>query len=459
MTSDSNIEPGYDSGKNKDLDLVISKGVSDKVSKLIKSVVDSYVSSIKSILDTAGIALPHISKWKKSEIEKINKKIEQLLPEIPTTLDGLNSYALESARDFAEFTNVIRRLEELRLESSSAVLAKSLFTQLFAEFDSYMGDLLKAIYLKNNNLLKGISREISLSEIMDHEDLTSVKMTMLDKEIETFRRDSYVEQFSNLEKKFNLQLRKFPEWGKFVELSQRRNILMHNGGIVSDQYLLVCDREGYKFESRPKLGENVVVTYEYLSYSARLLSKVGLMLGYTLWSKIFPSELESIHSSLNDTIYMCLQQKRWELVSDLFDFALSDQMVKGISEINLRIRIINIAIGLSFSEKKEKSLAVIDSFDWSASYRDFRLAISVLKEDFEEAVKLMRSIGRTGELVNQAAYHTWPLFEKFRERPEFYDVYFDIYKEPFSEKVDTSKGVVEAHAKSNDEIRGGKNEL
>ena len=106
--------------------------------------------------------------------------------------------SLDSARDFAEFSNTIRQLEELRSQHSTAVLAKSLFTQLFAEFDAYIGELLKVIYLKNDKLLKGISREISLSDLLDFDDLNAVKLSMLDKEIETFRRDSYIEQFSTL---------------------------------------------------------------------------------------------------------------------------------------------------------------------------------------------------------------------------------------------------------------------
>ncbi len=328
------------------------------------------------------------------------------------------------------------------------MLAKSLFTQLFAEFDAYIGELLKVVYVKNDKLLKGISREISLSDLLDFEDINSVKLSMLDKEIETFRRDSYIEQFSNLEKKFGLSLRKFKEWPEFVELSQRRNILTHNGGMVSDQYLVLCEREGHKFESKPKIGDSLGVTYDYFTCANRLISKVGLMLAYTLWGKIFPKELEKLHVSLNEMIFRCLQQERWSLVAELEDFVLSDPMRKEVSEIDLRIRIVNASIGLKFSGKDAEAVRLLDSVDWSASYRDFKLAIAVLQERYADAVEIMKGIGKTGELVNQHAYHTWPLFHRFRERPEFYDAYFNVYSETFAEKVETDKGAVEAHAKS-----------
>lgn len=223
--------------------------------------------------------------------------------------------------------------------------------------------------------------------------------------------------------------------------------------MVSDQYLLVCEREGHKFGSRPTIGKPLGVNFEYFNNAIRLLSKVGLMLAYTLWSKVFPNETELLHNALNDTIYLCLQQKRWKFIAEVEDFVLGEQMRKNISEINYRIRIINTAIGLKFSGDDKACEKLLQSVDWSASYRDFKLAIAVLSEQFGEAVQLMKSIGRSGEIIEQTAYHTWPLFTRFREHPEFYEAYFAVYGEPFAEKVETKKGAVEAHAKSVDSNR------
>ena len=411
---------------------------------------ERYLAAIRGIGQTAQIALQHIAKWEISEVEKTQKKIEKFFPEITKEGDGPKTFTLDSARDFAEFSSTIRKLEELRNQNSTEILAKSLFTQLFAEFDAYIGELLKVIYLKDDKLLKGIARQISLSDLLDFDDLNAVKLSMLEKEIETFRRGSYVEQFSSLERKFDLSLRKFIEWPEFVELSQRRNILTHNGGMVSDQYLDVCTKEGHKFQSKPKIGDLLGVTFEYFVDAGRLLSKIGLMLAYTLWSKAFPKETDQIHSALNSTLFNCLQQKRWLFVAELEDYVLSAPMCKGISDIDFRIRIINTAIGLKFSGKNAETEHLLESVDWSASYRDFNLALAVLRERYDDAIVIMKSIGKTGEIIDQPDYHTWPLFARFRERPEFYEAYFDIYGEAFSEKVETTKGSVEAHAMSPD---------
>jgi hypothetical protein len=260
---------------------------------------------------------------------------------------------------------------------------------------------------------------------------------MLNKEIENFRRDSYVEQFASLEKKFQIVLRKFEEYPEFIELSQRRNIFTHNDGVVSEQYIIVCEREGWRFAKRPTTGETLHVDMEYFGLALRVMSKVGFMLAHTLWSKVFPQEHEELHDSINDQIYQCLEHKRWRLAAELGTFSLSDPMRKGVSEINLRIRTINTAIGLKFAGREDEARRLLKSGDWTASYRDFRLAIHVLEEEYDKAIEIMMSIGKSGEILNQSSYFSWPLFHKFRERPEFYSTYEKIYGEAYATQVPT----------------------
>ena len=102
-------------------------------------------------------------------------------------------------------------------------------------------------------------------------------------------------------------------------------------------------------------------------------------------------------------------------------------MKEGISDIDLRIRTINSAIATKFSGDENGCKTTLESLDWSAALRDFRLAISVLSDNFPAAAELMISIGKRGELVDELAYHDWPLFYKFRESPDFLSAYATVY--------------------------------
>jgi hypothetical protein len=396
----------------------------------LSSVIASYLSALKNISQTVQIVMPHLQKWLVEEMKKTEKKLSHFIPD-PPAAEEFRNVNLDSARDFAEFMSTVKRMEELTSNRSLPVLARSLFMQLFCEFDAFLGSLLKCVYLNNTNLLKGITREISLSDILAYENLDAVKRAMLEKEIETFRRDSYIEQFGQLEKKFGIAFRKFPEWSEFVELGQRRNIFVHNDGMVSDQYLIVCEREGLIFTKRPSIGDVLHVDIAYFGRALRVMSKVGYMLTHTLWSKLFPKELEAMHDSLNECVYTALEDKRWKLAAELGDFALTNPMTKGCTEVNVRIRVVNAAIAFKFGGDEHRSSRLLRSYDWSASYRDFKLANLVLEDNFDEAIKVMESIGKSGEIIRQHSYHTWPLFHKFRERSEFYMTYERIYNEPY----------------------------
>lgn len=402
----------------------------------ITKLVENYLLAIRNIAQTVNIVMPHLAKWQRDEIKKHEKRLAHFIPE--DAKDGVtHQVAFDSVRDFVELSTTLRTLEELHNNKALPVLARSLFMQMFSEFDAFMGTLLKTIYLKNQDLLKGISREITLRELFEHSTIDDAKIAMLDKEIETFRRDSYVDQFSNLEKKFQITLKKFDEYPEFIELSQRRNIFTHNDGVVSEQYLSVCEREGWKFSKRPATGNTLHVDLAYFGRALRVMSKVGYMLAHTLWLKVFPQEHVEIHDSISNRIYQCLEHKRWKLAADLGSFALSAPMKKSVTEINLRIRTINIAIGLKFSERDDEARQLLKSLDWTASYRDFKLAIHILEEEYDEAVDLMLSIGKSGEILKQSSYYSWPLFHKFRERPEFYSTYEKIYGEPYATQVPT----------------------
>lgn len=441
------MQPNADHSQDKNQQPVTPKGsptegVSYPVPKLaddahpIAKVVENYILAIRNIAQTVSIVMPHLAKWEVEEIKKHRRKISHLIPE--DVEEGQEAQIrFDSARDFVELTATMRTLEELHTSKAIPVLARSLFMQMFSEFDAFMGSLLKVIYLKNQDLLRGIAREITLKDLFEYKSIDEVKRSMLEKEIETFRRDSYVEQFASLEKKFQIPLRKFEEYPEFIELSQRRNIFTHNDGVVSDQYIIVCEREGWRFPQRPIAGDTLHVDMEYFGRALCVMSKVGFMLAHTLWSKIFPQESDAIHDSIDSRIYQCLQHKRWRLAAELGTFALSDPMRKGVKELDLRIRTINAAIGLKFGGRDDEARRLLGATDWSASYRDFKLAILILEEKYEDAIKIMLSIGKSGEILEQSSYYSWPLFHKFRERPEFYSTYEQIYGEPYSTQVPT----------------------
>lgn len=214
-----------------------------------------------------------------------------------------------------------------------------------------------------------------------------------------------------------------------MECTQRRNLLTHCGGVVSEQYRKICKEEKYPEKNIPPLGTELELGPDYFLPTCELMIEVGLKLGQTLWRKILPEELGEADRHLNHTQYDALYSQNWERAKIFGEFAVSQK--KFSDEISKRMCIINYCIALKFSGEEECALNELNKIDWTASINDFRLAEAVLKENFEDAASIMIRIGKSGELVTEAFYHTWPLFNKFRESAEFMAAYEKIYGYPF----------------------------
>jgi hypothetical protein len=292
---------------------------------------------------------------------------------------------------------------------------------------------------------------MTISEMLRYESLEDIRLIILQNEVEAFRRDSYIEQFETLETRFGLPLKKFERWPDFVEMSQRRNLLTHCDGVVSDQYIDMCRQEGYSQETDISVGDQLDIGAEYFFKSCSVMCEVGAKLGHTLWRKIFPTELEDADAHLNDLVYDQDKRERWEMAMMLGEF--NNSLPRKSSEMNARIAVINYAIALKFDGNEQRAFDLLDDLDWSATSIDFKLAEAVLRDEHTRAAEIMNIIGKESELVKEHSYHIWPLFHKFRETQEFIDAYENVYGYPFLDKLESKAKEVEEMAEEEFEKR------
>lgn len=389
-----------------------------------------FMQSVDDIYFAVTTMVPATAEIMNRRAKKLDKTLADAEEKIRT---GTPAEAASAGAVIVDAGHQSERLYRSRLPN---VVEQSLFVNLFSEYDFFFGIILRELYRRRPDLLASLSKQISFDELIKFESIDSIKNSVLEAEIDSIRRESYVEQFSILNRKFGLPLTKFQEWPDFVESSQRRNLLVHCGGHVSEQYLQVCDAAGYKFAERPKVGDRLSIGQHYFEKSAGLIARVGFMLVHTLWRKVLPSECGRANDDLNDQIYRLLCSKRWRTAAELGTFSLSDPMLNGASDIQRRIRLVNTAIALKNLQKMEEMNRLLSSVDWSASVRDFRFAVCILRDQLDDAVSIMKQIGKRGELVHEIAYHQWPLFNEFRGNPLFLTAYQEVFGYPFYLKAE-----------------------
>ncbi len=357
------------------------------------------------------------------------KRIKAALEDVIKELEADPTAKITTLRKMASSSREITRHKR---SDPVEVLERSLFISIFSSFDKFIGELIIALYSLNIGLYKKIKREVSFSDALGYSSIEELRDAYLLKEIETIRRKSYLEQFSDLENRFDIVLTKFDSWPTFIEMSQRRNLFTHCDGVISDQYISACEKVGYKLEPNSTIGTKLSVGSDYLLSTCAVISEVAIMLGHTLWRKLGDHDREAADSSLNTLIYEFLYKEDWDRSISLCKFSL--QIPKFFNDQVARMLIINYAIALKAKGDTKSAIKILDRKDWSAVDYRFQLAYLVISDRFEEAAMIMKRIG-TDSLMSEMSYHDWPLFRDFRETTYFFDTYEAIYGYKYSSKV------------------------
>jgi hypothetical protein len=395
---------------------------------LISDTIDLFLHRVQDIEDCADryvTVAEEAHNLEKNEIVEELKQSKELLED-----------KTSSKRRLLGMRNLQKTFRKLKQHSNSSpaqTLERSLFVNLFSAFDKYIGDLISALYQNNLDLYKNIKGSFCMSEIFNYTSIGELRQKALDEEIESLRRKSYKEQFESFEQKFSIKLKKFDEWSDFIERAQRRNLFTHCDGIVSEQYIQACNNEQYKFKNETNVGDQLEIGNEYFFDSCGLIMKVAVMLGHTLWRKSSPEQLEKADAHLSHMIFNFLHSERWDDAISLSKFALN--LPKISSDQIARMFTINYAIALKAKGNKTAARNMLNKKDWSATSYEFRLAYEIILENYTEASSIMEKIGEEGEIIDELAYHDWPLFRDFRSNKEFFRGYESVYGYKYYSKL------------------------
>lgn len=300
-----------------------------------------------------------------------------------------------------------------------------------SQYDAYLGGLIRSIFKSQPGLLSNSEKNISFSELVKFSSIEEAYESFIEKEVESVLRESHLKQFKWLESKLNTPLTKdLPSFSDFIEITERRNLFVHCNGTVSRQYLEVCKENKVKDIENVTLGEQLTVSPTYFKKCYIVLFEIGVKLGQVIWRKLKPDELEAADSHLNDVCYQLLIDGHYNLALNLLTFA-TEILKKHIDQEMICILNINKALAYYLLGKKEECVNSLNKCDWSATSDKFKLATSVIREEYPKSIQIMKSIGASNQHINKDAYREWPLFKNFRKTKEFKLAYKEIFNEDF----------------------------
>jgi len=297
--------------------------------------------------------------------------------------------------------------------SQTVLLRRSVLVNIACTWETVVSNLIREYYTRYPTSLPS-ERTLTLADIRSCASIEDAERRVLQTEIDHFLYDPFDKRMMYLRDKLHLDLSPIKQYyDELKEILLRRNVVVHNNGIVNRTYLDSVVSLG--MTDPPEEGTPLPVPKEYLSKAIDTVFVAGVVLMQLCWAKWHRTETDEAAMMLVLHTYKALKDERFSLVESLGRFAseycsFSDGMKKTLT--------INHAISLREQGKKDEMEGLLRSVDWSAASKKFQVALDVLYERYDQLEKSLSAAVETRE-ISLRDIEEWPLFTSFRSTAKY----------------------------------------
>lgn len=330
------------------------------------------------------------------EIEKSERqsKIEYYLKNI-TDLKG---FELSVDRAQKSFKKAIARLRTLNESTLIIVLIKyeecisNLFRFLIENYpDAYLSD-----------------KSITYSEIViAKENIRDIKTRFIDREVDEIMRKPVSDWYKLINNKHsNSYAFDDSVAQEFKKAYYRRNIVVHNQGIVNETYLKNVEDKEYS------IGDKLIINSEYVNDA---IDNAAIVLIQTIWSaRKLADDTQKLSDALFEKGYDYLKSKDWDAAMFINGLLLNDGTQ---NEEQLLCERINYWIAKKNKDGVESIKEEVESLDVSAMNRRFVVAKHALLNETDSAIRILDEIIDLD--IHAIEVAEWPLFEEIRRSEQY----------------------------------------
>ncbi len=295
-----------------------------------------------------------------------------------------------------------------RLTQQPRILSESVLIMLLVMYEDAISSIYKYLIDKYPQAFLS-DKSIKYSELISmNSNIEEIKQRFIDKEIDGIMREPISNWYDSFKKRQKASFL-FAEnlFEEFKEIYYRRNIIVHNQGIVNDIYLSNIKNPNVR------TGERLNVDSHYIE---KAFSITNLILVDTFFGlRRVADDNDELSDWISEYGYNCLVEKKWKQAQYIFQVLLQDEKMKDIdrfiAQINYWIAIKNIE-GVSAIQKE------VISLDVSAMKIMFSVAKEALLDNHQKVSDLLDICLEKREIP---AYYiqTWPLLNEFRACDEY----------------------------------------
>lgn len=319
------------------------------------------------------------------------------------------------------------------IESIMTIQETILTTQYIysvTQFDSFLQNLMRCIYRMHPEHLKSNTNTIQYKELFGFTSVNDIKSYLVENIIDELFRKSHkdiLEQFNKLSKVD--VAKEMPElYKRFVEITERRNVLVHCNGVASKQYINVCKQNNITITVRE--GDVLPVNIDIFKDCIEVLLELSVKIGFLIWNKLDKGDRVNSDTFIDNICNSLISQSNYKLAIALIDFLSNhkESNMTTAAKHKLKMYWIFAHKKLNNQEKVTEGLGE----DWSSVKPLISLILAILKGEYTEAENIIRRNGNFSNEIPVNMYATSVLFSDFIKSENFASVYSELYGSNFT---------------------------
>lgn len=315
------------------------------------------------------------------------------------------------------------RREYNKVEQYENILVSSTLSNVIILFERYLASVYEALILINPKKYFE-NQKIEIANIFN-KNVRDIVVECVKREVESNMFDS-LKALEVISQKESININRYRNiLDEFEEIYYRRNLYIHNNGVVNSIYLSnISDKFKENIKEKQKLDTDEI----YLRNAINMLYKIVCTLFYEVQLAYNP-EYEKWQVSLGNIGYDLLQNKNYVVAEQIYFILSSHKKLCFRDKAMYRINYINAVKQQGKTEIVKKELNELDVSIATDEFKIAKLCLEDKNEEVYEAISKNYPKPFTADLIRD-----WPLFINFRES-EYYTLFVKEHQEDFGSFV------------------------
>jgi hypothetical protein len=354
-------------------------------------------------------------RFLKSFPEEKMAELRAKYPEVvsATVTQGEDSSNIRIEFPVSEPYDISTGLQELvKAQGRTKMLYSSSLMNLTSNVELFFSQLLHQYFNLHPDAIGTKEKLFSFDDLSKFDTLADARVHYISSKIEDLLRGSLADWFSFARNTIKLSMGYLKDDQEALEETfQRRNVVVHNGGIANSIYIAKVSAH---LRKEVKVGSDLTPDRKYLSDSIDLWEKTCILIAAELWKQLASEDTDRA-KVLAEISYNHLLAKRWHISAALSTFLTRDkQMPESIlTSAQLNYWQCQKRLGRWDSIRTE-----VESADYSAKSVRYQLGHLALLERKDEFYNLLPRALQSGDLTENDL-REYPIFEEMRSDQRF----------------------------------------